>query len=279
MLAGRTRSPPGIPVQGLRSTGWCFHTGGQETYLWISISTPARSLIHCCISSYACCCFGSCISVEMVCSAARCLLFYAFTNRVLGRESAGFPKGAQQKAHPPPTPQGLVDCPAGPLQVVAWLCASVSPSVKQGEWRAGESALLKFRTRQHSWPLRDRRVERKSDALRIKWCSQHTPRSAGSSCGGLRKKLMRQSRLQIRGGLCAAPPLQMMNLRTWGAGAGTLETCERLNWPRGKRRLEYKSALRKRKWRSDCQPAKDLPRPSWLYRGPNFKGSVDSFSG
>lgn len=187
MLAGRTRSPPGIPVQGLRSTGWCFHTGGQETYLWISISTPARSLIHCCISSYACCCFGSCISVEMVCSAARCLLFYAFTNRVLGRESAGFPKGAQQKAHPPPTPQGLVDCPAGPLQVVAWLCASVSPSVKQVVgWDGVRQSLGSFQKSmrvesghggRHGREAHTLPVEKKS--LKASWRRRHEAWAAG----------------------------------------------------------------------------------------------------
>ena len=129
------------------------------------------------------------------------------------------PKGWRRRLTPPPTPQGLVDCPAGPLQVVARLCASVSPSVKRGEWRAGESALLKFRTQQHSWPLRDRRVGRKSDALRIKWCSQHAPGSVGPSCTVLREKLMKHNRLQISGGLCAGPPLQTMNLKTWrGSG-------------------------------------------------------------
>ena len=143
-------------------------------------------------------------------------------------------RGRGEGSPRPPTPQGLVNCPAGPLQVVGRLRASVSPSVKWGERRAGESALLKFPTRQHSWPLRDCRVERKSDALRSKWCSQHVPRSAGSSCAVLREKLMKHNRLQIRGGLCAAPPLQTMNLKTWG-GAGIRETREGLRPAREER--------------------------------------------
>ena len=59
-------------------------------------------------------------------------------------------------------------------------------------------------------------------------------RSAGSSCAVLREKLMKHNRLQIRGGLCAAPPLQTMNLKTWG-GAGIPETREGLRPAREER--------------------------------------------
>ena len=48
----------------------------------------------------------------------------------------------------------------------------------------------------------------------------------------LRKKLMRHNRLQLRGGLRTALSLQMMSLKTWRAGASTLETCERLKLAR-----------------------------------------------
>lgn len=48
----------------------------------------------------------------------------------------------------------------------------------------------------------------------------------------LRKKLMKHNRLQIGGGLRTALSLQMVNLKTWRAGAGTLETRERLKLAR-----------------------------------------------
>lgn len=48
----------------------------------------------------------------------------------------------------------------------------------------------------------------------------------------LRKQLMKHNRLQIKGGLRAALSSQMMSLKTWGAGASTLETCERLKLAR-----------------------------------------------
>ena len=170
----------------------------------------------------------------MVCSAARSLLFYTFTNRVLGRDPAGFPKGAEEKAHPAPHTPGVGQLPCRTSASRGEApCLSFS-ICKMGERRAGESALLKFPTRPHFWPLRDCRVERKSDALRSKWCSQHVPRSAGSSCAVLREKLMKHNRLQIRGGLCAAPPLQTMNLKTWG-GAGIRETREGLRPAREER--------------------------------------------